>query len=412
MRAGSTWRCSTAAPSSNLGGIATCDAPLVGALLSQREHTLKRARIYGDMRRVPGSDGVLFMDGEEWRRNVQPAMPVLVPAHVQTLAAPIHAAAARHEAAWRRAGTVPDLYAALCELGLDVILDVGFGVDPASDEGRAFAAALAGFKRETLRPEARRRADEFGPGWRKARLLPWLLATAWRLWWSDRRLQGIVARIRDASRGGVGWLRTHGAAQPSVRELSNRLNHLYGAFNAIDFVLTAALSELGRRPLWAEACAPSWTAPWPTGPTPAATTWARLPQLSAFLREVLRAYPVTMTFFRQSGAPLVVEGANLPAGTQFTVLLYALHHHPDYWDDPLSFRPERWLAPTPPHADWAYVPYLEGPRQCIGHHLAELVQATVVRGGPFAVEAPGPRLTQFAVPRFDGPVAARFAPRY
>ncbi|KAI8944009.1 cytochrome P450 [Xylaria longipes] len=33
----------------------------------------------------------------------------------------------------------------------------------------------------------------------------------------------------------------------------------------------------------------------------------------------------------------------IPEGCEVGVGVYAIHHHPDYWKDPFSYRPERWL---------------------------------------------------------------------
>lgn len=81
------------------------------------------------------------------------------------------------------------------------------------------------------------------------------------------------------------------------------------------------------------------------------------PQLAscAYLRacvdETLRmSPPVSTTLWRErdvrdaSVEPLVVDGHVIPPGTMVGVNIYALHHNPEYFPDPYSFRPERWLA--------------------------------------------------------------------
>jgi thromboxane-A synthase len=49
--------------------------------------------------------------------------------------------------------------------------------------------------------------------------------------------------------------------------------------------------------------------------------------------------------------------------------VWALHRHPRYWQDPLSFRPERFLPGSAEEATrhpGAYFPFGLGPRKCIG----------------------------------------------
>ncbi|HET6318394.1 MAG TPA: cytochrome P450, partial [Chloroflexota bacterium] len=139
----------------------------------------------------------------------------------------------------------------------------------------------------------------------------------------------------------------------------------------------------------------------------------RLPLLWGAIKEALRLYPVAMGIFRQTGAPLEVEGERLPAGTQVVILPYALHRSPEYWDQPNVFAPDRWSRREPPHAPFAYIPFLVGPRKCMGQPLAELelllVIATIVRVFDVLVLPQSAALTPFLIPRFatDLPFALR-----
>jgi cytochrome P450 len=54
------------------------------------------------------------------------------------------------------------------------------------------------------------------------------------------------------------------------------------------------------------------------------------------------------------------------------------HRHPAFWDDPEEFRPERFTAEAvAARPRFAYLPFLGGPRQCIGNTFA-LLEATIV----------------------------------
>jgi cytochrome P450 len=46
-----------------------------------------------------------------------------------------------------------------------------------------------------------------------------------------------------------------------------------------------------------------------------------------------------------------------------------MHHDPRWWDEPDTFRPQRWLSDTPVRNDRAYRPFGAGPRACVGAHL-------------------------------------------
>jgi cytochrome P450 len=57
------------------------------------------------------------------------------------------------------------------------------------------------------------------------------------------------------------------------------------------------------------------------------------------------------------------------------------HRHPDYWNEPDQFRPQRFL---PGHAadrpKFAYFPFGGGPRVCIGNTFALIEGALVLAG--------------------------------
>lgn len=48
-----------------------------------------------------------------------------------------------------------------------------------------------------------------------------------------------------------------------------------------------------------------------------------------------------------------------------------MHRHPEYWSEPLEFRPERFLGPQPePRVAGAFLPFGAGPRACVGSRFA------------------------------------------
>lgn len=67
----------------------------------------------------------------------------------------------------------------------------------------------------------------------------------------------------------------------------------------------------------------------------------------------------------------LIGGDFIPKGCEVGVGVYAIHHHPDYWEEPFSFKPERWLkeAARQTDAKQAYAPFNIGPRSCVGKPL-------------------------------------------
>ncbi|MEM7131992.1 MAG: cytochrome P450 [Chloroflexota bacterium] len=96
------------------------------------------------------------------------------------------------------------------------------------------------------------------------------------------------------------------------------------------------------------------------------------------IEESLRLYPPAWALVRESIEDDVVGGWTVPAGGQVTIAIAEIHRHPEYWDAPNEFRPERF-APEQETARhrFAYMPFGGGPRQCIGKHFA-LTEATLI----------------------------------
>ena len=90
-------------------------------------------------------------------------------------------------------------------------------------------------------------------------------------------------------------------------------------------------------------------------------------------------------------------------------MIQALLLHPEFWDSPTVFDPDRWNRPL--RDPRAYIPFLIGPRQCIGRHLAELhfvmtLNALLQR---FDIQVLSDNLSilPYLIPRFAGPVPAQ-----
>jgi cytochrome P450 len=132
------------------------------------------------------------------------------------------------------------------------------------------------------------------------------------------------------------------------------------------------------------------------------------------MKEVLRLYPALMVVLRRTGEPMEVRGRVFPAGTEVVLMIRALHTHPDLWDAPLAFDPERWRRPPCPRVEFSYVPFLEGPRQCYGRYLAELYWAGIIavylERFDLTVDDRGVRMNPYLIARFDRPIPGSVRP--
>lgn len=94
--------------------------------------------------------------------------------------------------------------------------------------------------------------------------------------------------------------------------------------------------------------------------------------VSAAAKEVLRIRTVApVSVARTLLEPAVVGDLELPAGTVVLADAHSIHHDPELWPDPASFRPERFLGGEGP-APYAYLPFGGGAHRCLGAALATL----------------------------------------
>ena len=85
----------------------------------------------------------------------------------------------------------------------------------------------------------------------------------------------------------------------------------------------------------------------------------------------MRLYPPGWSFGRKAIKRDEIGGYEIPAGSLVWVSLWVTHRHPDVWERPDEFDPERF---TPERVmarpRFAHFPFGSGPRMCIGAYLA------------------------------------------
>lgn len=84
----------------------------------------------------------------------------------------------------------------------------------------------------------------------------------------------------------------------------------------------------------------------------------RLPYLHNIINETLRLYPAApLVLPRQSTDDTKVQGFEVPRGTMLLVNAWAIHRDPEVWDDPTSFRPERFEGLDQPSYAHKFIPF-------------------------------------------------------
>lgn len=98
----------------------------------------------------------------------------------------------------------------------------------------------------------------------------------------------------------------------------------------------------------------------------------RWPYLFNVMREVLRIASPAAMFNRPVIADVDLDGYHLKKGTRVWGAQFITHMSPHVWEDPESFKPERFEQPVQPGA---FFPFTLGPRTCVGMNYAYLEAA-------------------------------------
>jgi len=111
------------------------------------------------------------------------------------------------------------------------------------------------------------------------------------------------------------------------------------------------------------------------GRTATAADVAALPLVRRIVDETLRMYPPAAFLARTAQAPDEILGREVRQGDTIILPIYALHRHHALWPDPDRFDPARFADPKTIER-FAYLPFGDGPRICIGAGFA--VQEAVI----------------------------------
>ncbi|XP_071105203.1 1,25-dihydroxyvitamin D(3) 24-hydroxylase, mitochondrial-like [Haliotis cracherodii] len=187
-----------------------------------------------------------------------------------------------------------------------------------------------------------------------------------------------IREIRETKEEGehVGFI-THFLKEDSMslKDVYANISELMGA--AVDTTSNTAqmlLYELSRHPHAQEAILEEITRVVPPGEQPTADHLKEMHYIKAAIKETLRLYPTGSVVIRVLQQDAVLLGYHVPKETVVWIDLYGFGRLRRHYEDPDTFRPERWLRATrtvsPQPFSW--LPFGFGPRMCVGRRVAEL----------------------------------------
>lgn len=98
-----------------------------------------------------------------------------------------------------------------------------------------------------------------------------------------------------------------------------------------------------------------------------------LPYPHCVINETLRLYPAAPLLIpHESSDEYIVGGYTVPSGTMLLVNIWAIQNDPNYWDDPKTFRPDRFegLEEAGEQMKYRFMPFGSGRRSCPGEGMA------------------------------------------
>jgi cytochrome P450 len=323
--------------------------------------------------------GLLISEGDFWRRQRRLMQPSFYRARINEYVATMTESAQRHISGWRD-GEQLDIAGEMMALTLDVAVRTLFGTKlPA--EARQVGRSMTFLMRYQLaRYRSPIRIPEAWPTPKNKRALrerDFLDSLVYRII-EERRAQDNSNHRNDLLSLLMSAMDEDGTQMTPTQLRDETMTLFLAGHETTAQALAWAWYLLSQNP-GAEARLHEELRGVLNGRSPEPGDLRNLPYLDALLHEVLRLYPPAYITARTSIEPCQIGGYDFPAGSTILMSQWVMHRDPRFYDEPLAFRPERWLdglADRLPAG--AYFPFGDGPRRCIGQNFAMLEAAVVI----------------------------------
>ena len=313
-------------------------------------------------------DGLLFAEGEQWRRQRTSIQGAFTLDRIDSYAGAMVEYAEQAVAGWAEGETVA-VDRAFSRLTLRILAQSLFDIDIGDDEGVVTRAADALNERADTR-----NLQVFLPQW-----LPTPLNR--RFDRATRDIEALVSELIEERRAVPGEYDDLLSLLLTVEDdtgrrldqdelIDNMVTFLFAGHDTTSLALTYTFLLLSTHPE-VRAKLDREHAEVLGGESPTRADLDDLVYTERVIEESLRCYPPAYVLFREATEDVEVGGFRIPEGSKVTLPQFRLHADPRFWDDPDAFRPERWTdemeADLP---DYAYFPFGGGPRHCIGMRFA------------------------------------------
>jgi cytochrome P450 len=106
---------------------------------------------------------------------------------------------------------------------------------------------------------------------------------------------------------------------------------------------------------------------------PTAADYSALAYTRAVIQETMRFYPPIWGLIRVAAKDDEIGGKQINAGDRVVLFAYGAHHDPRFWEEPETFRPERFMGDAvKKRRPYTYIPFGGGKRSCIGGAMSQV----------------------------------------
>lgn len=363
--------------------------PLRSYLLARPEHAkhvlvdnhknYRKGIVFQNLKRVAG-EGLILSEGETWKRQRRLIGPAFQRKRLEQMGPLMVQAIQDLVTRWdaeRSDGEPFDVLPEMSKLALDVVSRAMFGTD-LRDRADAFhvrvgeALEYSNYLINTLFPT---------PFWiptpRNRR------AHATRDWIDDV-IRDMIRSHRESGedRGDLLSMMLNARDEETGEGMSERLlldemrTFLIAGHETTGVALSWAFYLLGRDPEAAERLRAEVDAV-AAGHAPGFEDLPRLAFARRVIDESLRLYPPALATNREALGEDSIDGWRIPKRANITVSIWVTQRHPEFWEEPERFDPDRFLPErSEGRPRLAYLPFGAGPRRCVGEEFA-LMEATL-----------------------------------
>jgi cytochrome P450 len=349
-------------------------------LVTNQHNFNKDTRSSAKIRSITGP-GLLTSNGEFWLRQRRLMQPAFHPQQVAAFTGIMTETVAQRLRFWQQVadkGQPLDVASEMMRLTYTIVGRALFGADVSTDLEAVERAATVVMAHAWQRLEKLLDWPDFVPTPRNRRFRSALNVI-------DRVVQRIIAERRRDPIGRTDFLSlllhqtdAETGGRMSDEQLRNEaVTLLLAGHETTANALTWTWYLLSRHPE-ARRRVQAEVAEVLAGRPPVAAELSRLEYTTRVLQEAMRLYPPIWIMERRVLADDEIAGYFIPAGSSVVLCPYVTHRHPDFWDNPEGFDPDRFLperAATRPN--YAYFPFGGGQRLCIGNAFA-LAEAQVI----------------------------------